>query len=379
MKILLSFQYGFPKTGYGGGQQTLRGFARSLSRLGNDVRVVCGGEDEVGAAKEDHGVEYSFQDPPLVRFRWLATGVATLAAVVSWKPHLVCCFTSEAALVAPVCRALGIPMTIYIGGPNLPPICFRQGLPNLKRGLGYLPQRIGGELSQRVLTVSDYTSRQATEIWGFPMRKVTTVGTGLDEAFVESKNLSSPRARGEPLRLLSVGRIALAGKPLDLVAEALASLEVPWSHWTIIGSGVDEASLVRRLDDLGLSGRVRLVGFQRPTEVARMLAEHDVVLLPSRFESFFMTPYEAVCLGKMVVANDVAEVRHSLGDSRLLVLARDCSSESYCDAIRTAWWRLEEGTSDDVKAGQVRRRYSWQVIAQRFLDAVQELGKERGM
>jgi len=365
--------------GYGGGHQILRGLARSLSRLGHDVRVVCGGSDEVEAAKEDPGVDYRFQDSSVVRFRGLATGIATLAALASWKPHLVCSFTSEAAVVAPVCRVLGIPMTIYIGAPELLPIPFRKGLLNFKRGLGYLPQRIGGAISQRVLTISDHTSRQATEVWGFPMHKVTAVGTGLDEAYVESKAPLYRRPPGEPLRLLSVGRIALAQKPLDLVAEGLASLDVPWSHWTIIGTGVDESSLLRRLDDLGVSGRVRFVGFQRPTEVARLLSEHDLVLLPSRYESFFLTPFEAVCCGKMVVTNDVAEVRPLLGDSSLLVFARDCSAESYRDAIRTAWERLEEGTSDDAKAAQVREKYSWQVIALGFLDAVEELVKKRGV
>ncbi len=270
-------------------------------------------------------------------------------------------------------------MTIYVAAPELRPILCRKGLPSLKRELGYLPQRVGGALSQRVLTISNHTSRQATKVWGLSMRKVIAVGTGLDDAFTESKPSGHERQPGEPLRLLSVGRIALAQKPLDLVAEALASIDVPWSHWTIIGTGVEEKLLLRRLDDLGLSGRVRIAGFLPPAKVARLLCAHDLVLLPSRYESFFLTPFEAVCCRKMVVTNDVAEVLPLLGDSRLLVFARDCSLESYRDAIRTAWARLEEGTSDDAKADQVRKKYSWKVIAQGFLSVVEELKKERGL
>jgi len=242
------------------------------------------------------------------------------------------------------------------------------GARNVRRHWGQVLQRLGCAVCARVTTISDHTSQQARAVWQIPSERVATVGTGLHEAYLSSPAEASTRAAGAPLRLLSVGRIALTQKPLDLVARALAQTEVPWSHWTIVGGGSDRDALKDLCSRLGIAARLRHVEFLAPHQIVPELAQHDAVILPSRHESFFMTPYEAIVRQRIVVTNDVAEVKPKLGHSPLCVIARDASIDAYDDALRTAWQRLEASPPrDEATADMIRREYAWQHISARLL------------
>lgn len=371
LKLLFSFAGGLPRTGYGGGHQIVRGFARACVAMGHEVRVVLGGSDEVGAAAEDAGVAYrtvgSSSD-----WRFAPTGVETIRIARAWRPDLICCFTAELALVAPACLALRIPVITYVADPQLYDVGISLGgYRNARKHLGQFFQRLGSRHAARITTISEHTAQQVCDIWQLPAAKVAAVGTGLHDAYLATSAKPLDRPPGAPLRVLSVGRLALAHKPLDLVARALVQSEVPWSHWTIIGtsSAADEAAFARTVAELGLQNRVRLEGYRAPPDVARALADHDLVLLPSRHESFFMTPYEAIACQRLVVTNDVAEVKRRLGHSDLLILARDQSANAYREALSAAWLRLEARAPRDVALAQeIRDTYSWHNITTRLLE-----------
>ncbi len=338
------------------------------------------GADELRAGESDEGVVYRELHLPATRWRFVRTALATIRFARSWRPDIVCCFTTEVSLVAPACLGLRIPVAAYIATPKLVRVSIQGGLRQIRRHSGQAIQRLGTLASPIVMTTSEHTARQASEIWGIPARRIAAVGQGLDEAYLESPSHALERAPDAPLRLLSVGRISLTQKPLDIVAESLAASSVPWAHWTIIGSGEHDGVLRDRIQELGIADRVRMIGFMQPRAIARELQVHDLVLLPSRYESFFLTVYEALACDRMVVTNDVAEVKSALGDSKLLVLAREATAVAYGEALSVAWQRLQAPAStEDGISRRIRLRYSWEAACRRFLDAVQEpVGSESG-
>ncbi len=368
LKILFSYSGGLPVRAYGGGHQIVRGFARTLAQLGHEVHVVLGEVDEIGAGREDGTVTYHAMKSTGSKSLF-ASARGTIALLRVLRPDVVCCFTPELGLVAPFCMLSGNPVLTYLADPEL----LRHdlsitGARNVRRHWGQLLQRLGCGACARVTTISEHTSQQARAVWQIPSERVVTVGTGLHEAYLSSPDEPLARAPGAPLRLLSVGRIALDQKPLDLVARALAQSEVPWSHWTIVGDGTDRHRLNELCSQLGIASRVRHVEFLAPQQIVPELARHDAVILPSRHESFFMTPYEAIVRQRMVVTNEVAEVKSKLGHSPLCVLARDASIAAYDDALGTAWRRLEASPPrDEATAAMIRREYSWQHITARLL------------
>ena len=101
----------------------------------------------------------------------------------------------------------------------------------------------------------------------------------------------------------------------------------------------------RRVGELGLDGRVRLLGFV-PSEVLPMLygAAH-VTVVPSLYEGFGLPVLEAMACGSPVVASTAGGLREAVGEAAVLVDPRDTgalsgaledvlASPSRCAALR---------------------------------------------
>jgi D-inositol-3-phosphate glycosyltransferase len=130
--------------------------------------------------------------------------------------------------------------------------------------------------------------------------------------------------------LLVVGRIQ-ALKGVDLAVRALAALEHDTAQLVIVGSpsGDDGAAELARLHalvhDLGLAERVHFEPARAHDALADYYRAADVVLVPSRTESFGLVALEAAACGTPVVASSVGGLRSVIdhGVSGYLVDERD--------------------------------------------------------
>jgi len=261
---------------------------------------------------------------------------------------------------------------VYLALPDLP--SFRSNgwltVRNIRYRFGAFGQFLGARAAKKVLTISDFCTREANEKWGISSEKLDTIGAGIDEVFCEPNNPPNQLRSASTPSFISVGRISLRQKPLDLVAEALADLSLPW-RWTIVGSGPDEQVLRTTLEQLGLLERTVFLGTQESWQIAALLADHDIALLPSFYESFFITVYEAAAKAKIVVTNDVADVRKYFAESPSVIVAKSASREAYKEAIVQA---VENFCILQAHAAQIAQRvkmdYGWKTIADRFLRAL---------
>lgn len=88
--------------------------------------------------------------------------------------------------------------------------------------------------------------------------------------------------------------------------------------FAVVGGGSEEARLRRVAEGLGIGGRVRFLGWR--TDVERVYAGSDVVVLASRNEGTPVSVIEALSSGRAVVATDAGGVREVLQDGRLGVI-----------------------------------------------------------
>jgi glycogen(starch) synthase len=111
-----------------------------------------------------------------------------------------------------------------------------------------------------------------------------------------------PTPPAEPLRWLYVGRLMALKGVLTLVdGFARIAAEDPRVTLTLVGAGVLEEDLAKRVAALGLGDRVTLRPPVPPEQVAALMHEHDLLVHASRLETFGMTVIEAVATGTPVL------------------------------------------------------------------------------
>jgi glycosyltransferase involved in cell wall biosynthesis len=99
--------------------------------------------------------------------------------------------------------------------------------------------------------------------------------------------------------VLTMGRL-VRGKGVDVAIRAMQYLDGE-TRLVIAGDGEQRAELEQLATELGMSGRVRFVGWVSGEMKAELLEQADVFCLPSVYDAFPMTFMEAMAFGVPVV------------------------------------------------------------------------------
>lgn len=106
--------------------------------------------------------------------------------------------------------------------------------------------------------------------------------------------------------LLVLGRMHYV-KGIDIALEAFVAIGARWPNAVLVLAGPDSEGYGARMDvlarQLGISSTVRRLGYVGGTEKYQLLAEADLLLLPSRQENFGNVVVEALSVGTPVVAS----------------------------------------------------------------------------
>lgn len=220
---------------------------------------------------------------------------------------------------------------------------------------------------------------QLVELYGARADRIELVPPGVDHAFFSPGDRRGARdALGLDDRptLLFVGRIQPL-KGLTVAVRALAMLADRRAHLVVVGgaSGVDGPVELARvhdlIDELGLGGRVSFVEPMEHHRLSTFYRAADVVLVPSRSESFGLVALEAAACGVPVVASDVGGLRTLVVDGATghLVDSRDPAEFAervdslLADPELTGYMGLAASHAADrfawsTTAGRLRRLYS---------------------
>jgi glycosyltransferase involved in cell wall biosynthesis len=90
-------------------------------------------------------------------------------------------------------------------------------------------------------------------------------------------------------------------KGLDVLLRALALCKQHSWEAELIGSGPREAKAREMAARLGIAGRIRFLSPQRHMEAMRMLAQTDLLILPSRYDGWGAVVNEALMRGVPVI------------------------------------------------------------------------------
>jgi D-inositol-3-phosphate glycosyltransferase len=228
--------------------------------------------------------------------------------------------------------------------------------------------------SDVILANSTDEVAQLQTLYGARHERIALVPPGVDHAFFSPGDRSGARRAlgiGDHPVLLFAGRIQPL-KGLGVAVAALAELHRPDAELVVVGgpSGVDgEAELHLALElarRLGVHQQVRLVPPQPHHLLSTYYRAADVVLVPSRSESFGLVALEAAACGVPVVAAAVGGlltlVEH--GRTGLLVDSRD--PQAFADAVRSVLGDRQRAQAMGAAAAIRARDYTWSTAAARL-------------
>jgi glycosyltransferase involved in cell wall biosynthesis len=176
---------------------------------------------------------------------------------------------------------------------------------------GGVREREGAVLSAAasVVTTSAWARQTLLQLYSLPSDRVQVAQPGVDAAGLAPGTATAGA-------FLSVAAV-IPGKGHDLLLDALAMLKGLVWQCLCVGSierdPVFVERLRRRVTAGGMGARVCFSGAQAGAELADSYSAADVLVLPSRAESYGMVVTEALARGLPVVAADVGGVREALG------------------------------------------------------------------
>lgn len=261
-------------------------------------------------------------------------------------------------------------------------------------------KRLGGDVEpqsridaeRRIVGCSDLIlanardeQNQLVDLYGADPDRIRIVSPGVDRAVFSPGGRGGARAAlglGDEPRLLFVGRIQPL-KGLDVAVRTLAASSTPDVRLSVVGgpSG-DEGQIyldeVRRLvDDFDIAERVDWHPPQPHHRLSTWYRAADVVLMPSRSESFGLVALEAAACGTPVVATAVGGLRSLVrhGETGYLVEGRDPAD--HASAVDRILGSDAVAERLSVGAARIADEHTWSRAAQRLERSITRMQDRR--
>ncbi|MGZ8429697.1 MAG: glycosyltransferase family 4 protein [Candidatus Deferrimicrobiaceae bacterium] len=310
-------------SGFGGQEHRILIESREMTRRGHRVLVACPPDAALGPKARDAGIPVTeipiraALDPAAVASlarlfrREGATVVNTHSGKDSWVG-------SMAAKIA------GVPLLLRTRHISLP---VRRTFYNAiwRWPDGYITT---GE------PIREHLIRQ-----GIPADRVVSIPTGVDV------DRFSPSVSGEAVRrelgippgqrVVSVIGVLRSWKRIDLfveIAEILAR-EEPALRFLVVGEGPQEKNIRRKIDELGVGGRVLLLGHR--DDVPEILAASDAMVMTSMKEGLPQVVLQALAMERPVVASPVGAIPEAVTHGETGLLCPPGEAGGFVAAIRS--------------------------------------------
>lgn len=240
------------------------------------------------------------------------------------------------------------------------------------------------EQADAVAANSEALRRELIEAYGVPGERITVVGCGVrPECFEVDVDRAAFRSLfcqpGERL-ILFVGRLTPIKGP-QVLLEAMPQLLAvhPDVHLVLAGEGTSQEALAARASELGLAGRVHLVGYLRGRVLAAMYRAADVLAVPSLYEPLGMVALEGAVCGTPLVVADAGGLGEIVTDAETGLKVPPNDPQALAAALARELTRPGVPVSlAQAARRELVQRYSWARVADRTLGLCAHLVQARG-
>lgn len=222
-----------------------------------------------------------------------------------------------------------------------------------------------GHVSQRVITVSEFSRRELSDAYRIPAGKIGVVPESGEHMLRVQQDESSviPGLSGRPFAL-AVGSLN-RHKNFRLVAEAARLVRDAKFDIVVVGGGDPK---VYGAGQDALPEFVKHLGYVSDGELAALYRRAACFIYPSRYEGFGLPPVEALALGCPVIASRLPAVQEACADAVLYT-----SPDDPAELARLLEWI----TGDAVLRARLRERgrartavLTWRATAVKLIEEI---------
>lgn len=240
----------------------------------------------------------------------------------------------------------------------------------------------------RVVASTPADREQMIELYGAPPDRIEIIPPGVDTNLFHP--IPNARAREwigsyDDKTVLFVGRLdPVKGidtwfRAMKLVVDADPSLRQRMCV-CVIGGDLDDdldpdSEMVRLMElkeELGIGDIVTFLGGRAQASLPFYYAAADVVVMPSRYESFGLAALEAMACGTPVVASDVGGLSFVVRDGETGFLVPEGNAELFAERISLLLNDPKLRNELGAHGIEVAQEYAWSNIAERIVELYQE-------
>jgi glycosyltransferase involved in cell wall biosynthesis len=227
------------------------------------------------------------------------------------------------------------------------------------------------QAADAVIAVSEWTKKDAMELYRLDEDKITVIYEGVNPLFrpASQERISALRQKYGILNkfILSVGTIE-PRKNLTSLVEAYRSLKDQDRELQLVIVGKKGwlyEGFFRKLRELGLEEDVIFPGFVSDEDLPTLYSAADLFVLPSLYEGFGLPVLEAMACGTPVITSNASSLPEVTGEAALLVDPHDTGA--LVRAARAVLDGEELRSELRAKGPKQAARFSWEKAARETL------------
>ncbi|ABE51691.1 glycosyltransferase family 4 protein [Methanococcoides burtonii] len=217
----------------------------------------------------------------------------------------------------------------------------------------------------KVIAVSTYMKNEVEKLIG-PNQKTVYIPNGIN--YEEYTNPDVINDITHP-SIFCAGRF-IKMKGIDVLIKALPiiKLSIPDIHLYIAGDGDQYKYLQSLTFKLDLQKNITFLNFIAKSKMIQMFASTDLVVVPSRYESFGMVALEALSSGSPVVASSVGGIPEMLDNGRYGMLVKPNDPKELAQQIIYIFNNSNIRKKMSYAGKQRSQDYLWDDIAKRTIE-----------
>jgi glycosyltransferase involved in cell wall biosynthesis len=168
-------------------------------------------------------------------------------------------------------------------------------------------------------------------------------------------------------------------KGVDILLKAFALLRerrFPDARLYIVGEGEEEQALRSLCHKLALDQVVEFLGRVEHARLRSLVHASDLAVFPSVYEGFGIAILEAMVCGKATVTTARGGPREFISDGKDAILVEGWDAASLAAALERIAGSKRLAQAMGTKARETALRFTWQVIAPRYIDLYARLSRD---